>query len=142
MNQSDTRQAAGPRQVFERFQQNVLSGTGGLTRDLCAQGIVVEQPFSPIEGLRRMTGRDTFIAFAEASAAALLVRFEEFTDVVVHDTTDPQTAVIEYGLTGTLTTTGDRSSARFVVVLTVHDGLVVHWREYQDTMAMARALGG
>ncbi|WP_154814461.1 nuclear transport factor 2 family protein [Actinophytocola xinjiangensis] len=50
------------------------------------------------------------------------------------------TLVIEYELAGTVLTTGRRAAARFIAVARVRDGQVTHWREYQDTHAMAQAL--
>ena len=40
-----------------------------------------------------------------------------------------------------MTTTGEPAAASFVTILTVHDGEIVHWREYQDTLGMAASLG-
>jgi ketosteroid isomerase-like protein len=61
--------------------------------------------------------------------------------VVIHDTADPHTIIAEYVMAGTVTTTGRQSSAPFVVILTVRDGKIVRWPEYQDTLGMALALG-
>ena len=47
----------------------------------------------------------------------------------------------EYDLYGTVTTTGGPAAASFVTILTVHDGEIVHWREYRDTLGMAASLG-
>jgi hypothetical protein len=49
--------------------------------------------------------------------------------------------VAEYELVGTITTNGQVASARFIGVMTVHAGQITHWREYQNTLAMAEALG-
>jgi ketosteroid isomerase-like protein len=39
-----------------------------------------------------------------------------------------------------VTTTGERHRASFIGVLRVRDGKIKHWREYQDTARIARAL--
>lgn len=49
--------------------------------------------------------------------------------------------IAEYDLAGTVTTTGQPATASFIAILTVRDGKIVHWREYQDTLGMAAALG-
>jgi outer membrane protein assembly factor BamB len=59
----------------------------------------------------------------------------------IHDTADPEVIVVEYELTGVVTTTGHRATARFISVLRARDGQIVTWREYQDTLAIAQALG-
>ncbi|WP_433411421.1 nuclear transport factor 2 family protein [Microtetraspora malaysiensis] len=60
---------------------------------------------------------------------------------VVHDTQDPETIIVEYELTGTSTKTNRQSTAAFIGVLTVRDGKVVLWREYQNTLAIMQAIG-
>jgi uncharacterized protein len=44
-------------------------------------------------------------------------------------------------LAGIVTTTGRRAAAPFIGVLRVRDGQIIHWREYQDAVAIADALG-
>ena len=61
--------------------------------------------------------------------------------MVIHDTADPDVIIAEYELAGTVTTTGTRASAPFIVVLTARGGEIARWREYQDTLGMAISLG-
>ncbi len=125
------------RAAFDAFREYVL---GGGPARFWARDVVIEQPFAA-GGPTRIEGRDTFLAATEASRAALPVRFEEMRDVVMHDTVDPDTLIVEYELTGTVLTTGKRASANFITVMAVRDGQVTLWREYQNTLAMMRALG-
>ena len=67
------------------------------------------------------------------------MRFEDCT-ATVHETADPEVVIAEYGPSGTVTTTGRRASASFVMVLRVRDGRIVHLREYQDVRAISAAL--
>lgn len=67
------------------------------------------------------------------------MRFDHFRKIAAHRTDDPEVIVVEYELGGTVTTTGRRASATFVGVLCVRDGLIRHWREYQDVLVMAAA---
>lgn len=134
-----------PREVFERIQRAWLEAAadamGDFDTDLWAEDVVVEVPFAPPGGPRRFEGREEFRAHATAGRAALPVRFEEVRNVVVHDTTDPEVIVVEYELAGTVLTTGRRAAAPFIAVLRARNGQVVHWREYQDTLAVTAALG-
>ena len=41
-----------------------------------------------------------------------------------------------------MTTTSQQATASFVSILTVRDGQIVHWREFQATLGMAAALRG
>ncbi|MGH3759122.1 nuclear transport factor 2 family protein [Actinophytocola sp.] len=74
------------------------------------------------------------------SRESLPVRFETFRVTAAHRTADPEVTVLEYELGGTVLTTGRRASAPFIAVMRVRDGLIVHWREYQDTQAITDAL--
>lgn len=129
----------GPREVFERMQQGWL---GKPTDDeLLADDVVVEGPFAPPGTPRRFEGREQWLAFAEPQRAAFPVRFEEIRNVTIYYTTDPEVIVVEYELAGTVTTTGLTASAPFIGVLRVREGKTVLWREYQNTLAIAAALG-
>ncbi|WP_052372039.1 nuclear transport factor 2 family protein [Amycolatopsis taiwanensis] len=59
--------------------------------------------------------------------------------VLIHHTTDPDVIVVEYELVARVEN-GPRGAARFIGVLTARDGRIVHWREYQNVLAMAEAM--
>jgi len=63
-------------------------------------------------------------------------------DVVVHETADPEVIVVEYALAAAAGPGGPTLVAPFVVVLRARDGRIAHWREYQNTAAIAEALSG
>ncbi|WP_018506008.1 nuclear transport factor 2 family protein [Parafrankia discariae] len=131
-----------PREAYARFQQVLLGNAPELADDLYAEDVVVEFPFAR-PGMRRcFEGRDAFRSFAAAAGGASSpVRFEEFRDVVIHDTTDPEVIIAEYDLAGTVTTTNRQAAESFVLVLRVRAGRIVHLREYQNVLGMAAALG-
>lgn len=107
---------------------------------LLAEDVVMEVPFAP-GGPRRWVGRKEWLAFAVPARAGFPVRFDRFTKLAVHETVDPEVAVIEYELAGEIAATGQRGAARFIGVLRVRDGRIAEWREYQDTYAIQQALG-
>lgn len=137
---ADATLPTGPREVFDRFQRGVVGNAGSLREEWCAPDAVIELPFAAPGRPRRFQSRQAFFAFAAPQRAALPVRFDEVRNVVVHETTDPEVIVAEYELVGTVTTTGRSAAASFVVVLRVHDGQIVLWREYQNVLAIAAAL--
>jgi hypothetical protein len=138
---TDATSAPGPREIFARWQQLILGNDPDALGELYAEEIVVEAPFAPPGHPRRLAGREQNQAFSRPRRAALPARFEEFRNVVIHDTADPGVIVAEYELCGTVTTTGQPGSAPFVVILRVRNGRIVHWREYQDALGMAVTLG-
>jgi ketosteroid isomerase-like protein len=128
-----------PRDLFARFQDNVLAGQAGLDAEMLAADVVVEAPFAPA-GSRRVAGREEVVAMTRAGREALPIVFEEFQDVVIHETADPEVIIVEYQIMAIMPGGDTRAQAAFVVVLRARDGRVVHWREYQDRTAIAEAL--
>lgn len=129
-----------PRRAFERFRRSVLSGTADDSGDQ-AEDVLVEWPFTPPGRPRRLRGRSELEALTRAGRAALPMRIEDVPVVAIHDSLDPEVAIVEYELAGTLTATGESVSGAVLVLLRVRDGRVVHVREYQDVVAMAQAFG-
>lgn len=139
---TDTTAAAAPltpREVFARMQDGWLGR--GDEGSLLAEDVVIEAPFAPPGRPKRREGRDNVLRFTRPERAAFPVRFEEVRDVLVHETADPEVIVVEYTMAGISTVTGLRGSAPFIGVLRVRDGEIAGWREYQDAIAIAQAVG-
>jgi ketosteroid isomerase-like protein len=135
--------AAGPLAIYRRMQDAVRGGDGAnatlLPAELLAEDLVVETPFAPV-GMRRYEGREAWLSYYRTAGAGLLVRFEQFRELATYETDDPEVIVVEYELTGTVIATGVRSSVTCIAVLRVRDGMIKHWREYQDIAAITEAL--
>ncbi|GAB3950878.1 hypothetical protein GCM10029976_086320 [Kribbella albertanoniae] len=108
--------------------------------ELLADDVVIEAPFAA-GGAARWEGRTEWLAFAVPARAGFPVTFDRFTPLAVHETADPEVAVLEYELAGENPATGERAGAQFVGVLRVRDGRIAGWREYQNTHAILQALG-
>ncbi|KAB2361044.1 nuclear transport factor 2 family protein [Actinomadura montaniterrae] len=130
-----------PRELFARFQHNVLAGEGGFDEEMLAEDVEIEMPFAPAGHARRIEGRAAVAALVRQGREALPIAFEEFRDVVIHETADPEVIVAEYAIVASAPG-GRRASAAFAVVLRARDGRIVHWREYQDRAAITEALAG
>ncbi|GAA1958432.1 nuclear transport factor 2 family protein [Kitasatospora viridis] len=116
---------AGPVEIFERFRAGLAAGEPGLPEDLWAEDAVVEYPFAPDDRAQRFTGRAGYAEFAAAGRAARPAGVAEVR--ALHRTADPEVLIAEYEVGG----------AVFVLMLRVRDGLVRHWREYQDVAVPA-----
>ncbi|WP_030441167.1 nuclear transport factor 2 family protein [Actinoplanes subtropicus] len=128
-----------PREVFERaMRPEALAGE--VSGDHLADDVVIEWPFAAAGRPRRIEGRAAFLAMAGPARAAMPIRIDECTVEAVHETADPEVIVVEYRLAGVKPATGERGATDLIAVLRVRDGKVVHWREYQDTLAIARAM--
>jgi ketosteroid isomerase-like protein len=125
------------REVFERAMRPELL-TGDIHTDHLADDVVLEWPF----GARRIEGVAAFAAMAGPARAALPFQIDEVEIDTVHETADPEVIVVEYRLGGTMTATGERRQTPLIAVIRATDGRITHWREYQDTLAIAQAMTG
>jgi ketosteroid isomerase-like protein len=129
-----------PRDLFQQMQQQWFGQPGPLTGDLLADDVVVEAPFAPPGRPTRFEGKQQWLDVANPQRAAFPIRINACRTLAIHDTTDPDTIVVEYELTGTSTKTNQQGTATFIAVLTARDGKIARWREYQNTMALQMAL--
>jgi ketosteroid isomerase-like protein len=130
-----------PHELFESMKTEWLTKPTEVTGEQLADDVVIEMPFAPPGARDRFESKQAFLDFARPQRAAFPARIDECRTIAVHDTTDPETIVVEYELAGISPKDGARSAAGFVVVLTAREGRITHWREYQNVAAMQRALG-
>lgn len=131
----------GPREAFERIQHSTLKKDPSYP-DLYAEDGAHELPFAPPGVPKRIEGRDNIRAFLNRAGGSAPMEFEKFTNVRVHETTDPETIICEYDLHGVVTKSGAPFVFQYVLVVTVRNGWIQLVRDYMDTAAMTAALGG
>jgi ketosteroid isomerase-like protein len=128
------------RQTIERFLEAAVSPVPGDMADCYAERFVIEMPFATGLAPERMeTTREELRARVTAGLAAR--RYTRAVDVRVHETADPEVAVVEYRLEGRKVGDDSPFSLAFVMVVTVRDGLIVHSRDYSNPIDGARLLG-
>jgi uncharacterized protein len=128
-----------PREAFARIQDFTLHGKD--ITNLYADDAVHEWPFHMPGGPQRLAGHAEITAFFDSVRAGNTpLRFEEFTNVVIHDAADPEVLIAEYGLRGTVVPTGKPFNFSYILVLRVHDGKIVFVRDYLNPLAMTEAL--
>jgi ketosteroid isomerase-like protein len=133
-----------PRELVERVQTLFLAGDVDGIADLVAEDVVIENPFAPDGHPTRVEGRESFRARLAARMGGGSIRFDQFADVEWHPSTDPEVVVVEFELHGRIPAgpSSDRAfSRRYIQVVRVRDGQVIHWRDYFDPLALA-APGG
>jgi hypothetical protein len=109
--------------------------------DCYAQHVVMEMPFAAaaVSPSRAETTREELRSRFQAGRAGR--RYSSLSNVTIHETADPEVIVAEYELHGEMGATGEPFRMRFVMVVTIKDGQIVHSRDYSDPIAGARLLG-
>jgi uncharacterized protein len=133
--------AASARQTAERLLQATIASDPGEIADCYGPSVVIEMPFAAnalypdrIESTRE----DLRKRFRAGTA---IRRYQRLSDVVIHETTDPEVVIAEYQLHGEMVQTSELFSQRFVMVMTVRGGVIVHSRDYTNPITGARLLG-
>jgi uncharacterized protein len=107
--------------------------------ELMAPDGYIEWPYRPPGVPARLQGRTEIRAFLTA-AARDFIRFDEYRDVVVHETTDPEVLIVEYEANGTVVPTGAPFRQTVIAVFRVRQGAIVSYRDYINPLPLAEAL--
>jgi ketosteroid isomerase-like protein len=137
----DNEQDNSPRTTVERFLETTISGRPGDLADFYAPTVVIEMPFAAaaLYPARIETTRDQLRA--RFAAGASIRRYISLDNALIHQTTDPETIIVEYGLHGEMVGTGESFHLNFAMFMTIRDGLITHTRDYADPITGARILG-
>jgi uncharacterized protein len=130
-----------PRETVEQLLRAAVSENRGDMADCYAPEVVIELPFA-VEALypsRIAATREQLRARFQAGAGDR--RYSGLSNVAIHETADPEVVIAEYQLNGEMTATGESFAVRFIMVITVRDGHIVHTRDYSNPIAGAQLLG-
>ena len=106
---------------------------------LWAEDGVMEFPFAPPGRPRRLEGKEAVAAYMRPYPDH--IDLHDFPEARIHETTDPETIVVEMRGVGRVVATDGPFEMTYVAVVTVRDGLIVSYRDYWDPLA-ALALDG
>ncbi|MER7277769.1 nuclear transport factor 2 family protein [Dactylosporangium sp. NPDC000244] len=126
------------RQVVDRVLEVGLRQDAEAFVGLLAADATLEWPFRPAGVPDRLQGREEILAFMTRAARAP-IKFEEYRDVVVHETVDAEVVIVEYQVFGHVTTTGGPFHQTIIAVIRVRDGEIVSYRDYLNPLALAAA---
>ncbi len=123
----NTERADTPRQVFQRYLDAITAQRWDELPALYTQDAVVEHPFGPPDHRILHGGDELRTHFAALRDLGLRM---QASDVLVHDTLDPEVIIAEFTYHGT-TNTSQPIRRRNIFVITVRDGHIVNSRDYQ-----------
>ncbi|MET9018571.1 nuclear transport factor 2 family protein [Actinopolymorpha sp. NPDC004070] len=137
----DSDNPVSARGTVEQFLETTVSGRMGDLADFYAPTVVIEMPFAPevLYPARTEVTREQLRERFTAGASSR--RYTRLDNVRIHQTEDPETVVVEYELEGVTVETEEPFRLKYVMVMTIRDGLIVHSRDYADPLAGARVLG-
>lgn len=128
----------GPRAIAEK----VLDFGSRMDMDgllgLMAPDGCIEWPYTPSGEWLRLRGRAQIADFFD-KAMQSPIRWDEFSDVVMHETSDPEVVIVEYESHGHLTSTGGPFHQSVLMVLRVRDGHIVNYRDYLNPVKLINA---
>jgi uncharacterized protein len=127
-----------PATVFTAATTAIMEGDVDAWLDRCRDDVVLEFPYAPPGRPSRVEGKHAVGEYLRAMPGQ--IAFERITDLVVHQTVDPDTAIIEWSAAGHVKATGAPYAMAYVVVLTLVDGLMAVYRDYWSPATLAAAL--
>ncbi|MGE2716740.1 nuclear transport factor 2 family protein [Mycolicibacterium litorale] len=137
MNELDRRRRA--HQTIDRLQQALLAHDMSAFADQWAPDGTMSFPFAP-PGWPELAGREAVRGYVADYTDTVDVH--DITRMTRHDTTDPDTVILEWAVTGVVVKTGKPYDIAYVAVITVGPDGIVAYRDYWNPLAIATALGG
>ena len=121
-----------PGAVFAAATAAIMNGDVDGWLAQCRDDVVLEFPYAPTGRPRRVEGKPAADDYLRAVPGQ--VRFERITRQQIHQTVDPDTAIIEWSVSGHVGATGAPYEMSYVVVLTLVDGLIAVYRDYWNPL--------
>lgn len=137
MNESERRDRA--HHTIDRLTQALLAHDMSAFADQWAPDGTMSFPFAP-PGWPELTGREAVREYLADYTDTVDIR--AVTRMTRHDTTDPDTVVLEWAVSGVAVKTGNPYDIGYVAFITVGPGGIVAYRDYWNPLAAAAALGG
>jgi ketosteroid isomerase-like protein len=105
-----------------------------------AADAVHEFPFTRPGLPSRLDARDEIVNWITAGWKAYPLKYERYRTLAIHDTSDPETIVVEQEALGTSASAGEFALPN-IVVLTARNGQITRLRDYVSIPAAAAAMG-
>lgn len=122
----------------ETLGERLNPGAGTFVQMFAEDG-VMEFPYA-LPSPRRLEGREALAA--HLAYLARLVELLSVSDVVKHETTDPEVFIVEFASSGRAVATGEPFEQRYISVIRVRDGHIVHYKDYWNPLAILRTMRG
>ncbi|MEU0131861.1 nuclear transport factor 2 family protein [Streptomyces sp. NPDC006289] len=101
---------------------------------LWAEDGVMEFPFAPDGRPKRLEGREAIAAYMHPYPDH--IDLHDFPELRIHQTTEPETIVIEMRGVGRLVESGRPFDMTYIAVVTVRDGRITSYRDYWNPLTV------
>jgi ketosteroid isomerase-like protein len=98
----------------------------------------LEWPYRPPGVPGRLRGRAEIRRHLTAVAEGF-IRFDEYRDLVLHETTDAEVIIVEYEAHGAVVATGAPFHQTVIAVIRVQNGQVLSYRDYINPLPLMEA---
>ncbi len=129
-----------PTEVFQQVLTGIGAGDEQAMLRRCRDDVVFEFPFAPVGRPKRLEGKEAVGEYLGVIASGAVP--DRLTNLEMHQTVDPDVAVIEFSVTGRVRDSDVPFARSYIVVLTVRDGLIVRYRDYWNPLESLRGVGG
>ena len=126
-----------PGDVFVEATEAIRAGDVDGWLATCRDDVVLEFPYAPEGRPRRIEGKAAAGDYLRAIPSQ--IDFERVTNLEVHQTVDPNTAIIEWSASGRVKATGAPYEMDYVVVLVLVDGKMAVYRDYWNPVTVLAA---
>ena len=127
--------------VLAKRRRLLLSGDSDGFADLFTPDAVMEFAFHGLPGTPvRIEGREAIREYSRQVMASPL-RLDDFEVVELHQTQDPEVAIVEMRSEATLTTTGRPLAATSIQILRIREGHIVLYRDFADPRVLEDVTG-
>lgn len=127
-------------QLAQRSLDAFLAKDMRLWTDYCTVDVVAEFPFAPEGSPARIEGKAALYEYLKGYPD--LIDVEEIPTSTIYTTDDPNVAVVEWSVTGSVVTNGNPYDMAYATFITFRDGLVANYREYWNPQVFLAALSG
>ena len=125
--------------VFRKAIGTRLAAGADSMFDMFTNDVIVEFPFAPPNVPKRL-GKAAVVEYINDIASQFT--FASFSEPSVHRTADADLVIVEFQIIGRNNATGEDYNSFFVSLIRTQGGYIVHYREYQNTLALLQAVRG
>jgi uncharacterized protein len=123
-----------PELLFRDSLRLMLEKNTSAWVDLWAADGIMEFPFAPDGWPQRLEGRNAIADYIRDYPEH--IDLHDVPDLLIHQTSDPRTIVVEMRAVGRLVETDKPFEMKYIAVVTVKDGRISSYRDYWNPLAV------